>query len=292
MTARRRHQGRRGVQAAVSLAACTMGLVCMGHAQDAAPPGVKMSPTEAALPAGAPSPAAARSIEAYASHSKLSAGFPSWHEAGLRGVYETGAHLLQGELAAMERWNESGTFVGLGDRIVLSDDWYTYLAAGAGDGASYLPRYRVDAFLHRKFLARRNLVGTLGAGYYRAPDGHIDRNLSIGGIYYVPDHPLVLQGEVRFVHGSPGSVKARQQFLAATWGSVGATTVSGRYSWGREAYQSIGGDAILTDFASPEASASLRHWFAKSWGLELAVQHYSNPTYHRDGVTARVFWQP
>lgn len=51
-----------------------------------------------------------------------------------------GPHLLQGELADMRRWNENGVFLGLADRYTINDDWYTFLAVGAGNGASYLPR--------------------------------------------------------------------------------------------------------------------------------------------------------
>jgi YaiO family outer membrane protein len=46
------------------------------------------------------------------------------------------------------------------------------------NGASYLPRYRVDAFINRKLLARRQLAASLGAGYYRASDDHVDRAAS------------------------------------------------------------------------------------------------------------------
>jgi YaiO family outer membrane protein len=276
-------------EAVVATACAATGSAAL--AQEAISPGVRISPTEPVPPAGAPLSVPTRSLETYVAHSNLTGNFPSWREAGLRALFETGSHLLQGELASMERWNESGLFVGLADRIIINEDWYTFFSVGAGDGASYLPRYRVDAFLHRKLLERRNLVATLGAGYYRAPDGHIDRNVNLGAIYYVPGQPLVFQGEVRFVHGSPGSVEARQQFVAATWGAVRATTLSARYAWGREAYQSIGADAVLTDFASNEASAVLRHWLGTSWGVELAAQRYSNPTYRRHGVTFRVFWQ-
>jgi YaiO family outer membrane protein len=181
--------------------------------------------------------------------------------------------------------------VGVGDTYTFDADWYGSISAGAGDGASYLPRYRIDAFLHRKLLERRNLVANLGTGFYRAPDGHIDRNVSLGATYYFDAAPLVLQGEVRFTHGSPGGVDTRQQFVAATWGRQKQTTATVRYGWGEEGYQSIGGDAVLTNFRSKELIASLRHWLGADWGLDLAAQHYRNPTYRRTGLTAGVFWQ-
>lgn len=231
-----------------------------------------------------------RGFEAYVSRHNVDSGFPDWKELGVRGSWQAGPHLLQGELASMKRWDESGTYAAIGDTYTFNEDWYGSLTLGAGDGASYLPRYRVDAFIHRKLLEKKNLVGSLGAGYYRAPDGHIDRNVSLGATYYF-EMPLVVQGEVKFTHGSPGSVDTRQHFLAATWGREKQTTLTGRYGWGEEGYQSIGGGAVLTRFRSKELSFNLRHWLGRDWGLEAAVEHYRNPFYRRNGVTAGLFWQ-
>lgn len=239
-------------------------------------------------PAGPPQPV--RGLEAYTSHHNLSNNFPDWREHGVRGLYQVGPHLFNGELATMRRWNESGVYAAIGDTYTFNDDWYGSLTVGAGDGASYLPRYRVDGFLHRKLLDKKNLVGSLGVGYYRAPDGHIDRNVSLGATYYF-DFPLVVQGEIKFTHGSPGSVDTRQHFVAATWGREKQTTVTGRYGWGEEGYQSIGPNAVLTNFRSKEISVAVRHWLGKDWGVELAGERYRNPFYRRTGLTAGLFWQ-
>lgn len=251
--------------------------------------------SQALQPAGTQAGAAAapgpiRGIETYISRQNLTGGFPDWREAGVRGSYQAGPHLLQGELATMKRWGESGVYGAIGDTYTFNEDWFGSLTLGAGDGASYLPRYRVDAFINRKLLDKKNLVGTLGAGYYRAPDGHIDRNASVGATYYF-DFPLVVQGEVKFTHGSPGSTDARRQFVAGTWGREKQTTLTGRYGWGEESYQAIGSGAALTNFRSKEASVNLRHWLGKDWGIEAALEHYRNPLYRRNGATAGLFWQ-
>lgn len=257
-------------------------------------PALSQPSSQALRPAGTQSGATAtpeiRGFEAYTSHHNITSGFDDWNEVGVRGTYQRGRHLFQGELAAMERWSEKGVYAAFGDTYTFNDDWYGSLTIGAGDGAEYLPRYRIDGFINRKLLAAKNLVGTLGAGYYRAPDGHIDRNVSIGGTYYF-DFPLVVQGEVRFTHGSPGSVDTRQQFLAATYGREKATQVTGRYAWGSEGYQSIGPGAVLTNFRSKEASVNVRHWLGPTWGIDAALEHYRNPFYRRNGFVAGLFWQ-
>ena len=113
----------------------------------------------------------------------------------------------------MKRFGESGRFIGLSDTITLDPDWFATVSLGAGDGASYLPDHRIDAFINRKLLSQRQLVATLGTGYYRAPDGHTDRNVSLGATYYFSE-PWIVQGEVRFNNSRPGSVNTRQQFVA------------------------------------------------------------------------------
>ncbi len=268
---------------------CAAGLAqAQTSSQSTQPSSRVLQPAGAQQDAATPAPQ--RGFEAYVSHHNLTAGNPDWREVGVRGSYQVDKHLFNAELATMKRWDESGTYVAFGDTYTFSPDWFGSLALGAGNGAEYLPRWRADAFIHRKLLDKKNLVGTLGAGYYRAPDGHIDRNVSLGATYYF-EMPLVVQGEMKFTHGSPGAVDTRQQFVAATWGREKHTTVTGRYGWGEEGYQSIGAGAALVNFRSNEVSLNVRHWIGKDWGAEVAAERYRNPYYRRTGVTAGLFWQ-
>lgn len=240
-------------------------------------------------PNPAPAPAE-RSLEAYTSRHSLSNGYGHWNEVGLRGHFGLGTHLLGGEIATMERFGESGRFIGLSDTITLHPDWFATVSVGAGDGAAYLPDHRIDAFINHKLLDSRRLVATLGTGYYRAPDQHTDRHLSLGATYYF-DAPWVLQGEVRFNESSPGQVRTRQQFIAATWGRDKQTQVVARHGWGDEGYQAIGGGASLVNFSSRQSQLSVRHWLGPQWGVSLGLERYSNPFYTRKGATVSLFWK-
>ncbi len=244
-----------------------------------------------------PGPEAAEAPEArhtelllYTSAQRLSAGLGDWSEVGVRGSRTVGAHVLQGELATMKRFGESGRFIGIGDTYSFDPDWFGSLSIGAGDGASYLPDVRVDGFIHRKLLAERDLVASLGAGYYRAPDGHTDRSLSIGGTWYFSG-PWIVQGEVRLNRSNPGSVDTQQQFLALTWGRDQQTQVTARHAWGGEGYQTIGVGAAISDFRSRQTSLNLRHWVGADWGVVAGVEHYRNPFYRRRGATLALFWE-
>jgi len=245
---------------------------------------------QVAPPTADPANTAERKLEAYTSANTLSNGYGRWHEAGMRGNWRLGDHLLGAEIAAMKRFGETGRYIGLSDTITINPDWFTTLSLGAGDGASYLPDHRVDAFINHKMLPSRQLIATLGTGYYRAPDKHTDRYFSLGATYYF-DAPWVLQGEIRFNESSPGAVRTHQQFLAATWGREKQTQVMARHGWGGEGYQSIGSGASLVNFSSRQSQLTVRHWLGPQWGVSVGVEHYRNPYYTRKGATVALFWK-
>lgn len=284
-----------------SLSATSALAIAAGLALSVPAAHAQLSPLEPSLaspqPPLLPAPEAAQDPDArptelllYTSAQRLSAGLGDWSEVGLRGSHTTGAHVLQGELATMKRFGESGRFIGIGDTYSFDADWFGSLSVGAGDGASYLPDFRVDAFIHRKLLEQRNLIASLGAGYYRAPDGHTDRSVSIGGTYYFSG-PWIVQGEVRLNRSNPGRVDTQQQFLALTWGRDQQTQVTARHAWGGEGYQTIGSGAALTNFKSHQTSLNLRHWLGADWGVVAGVERYSNPFYRRRGATLTLFWE-
>lgn len=218
----------------------------------------------------------------------LSNGYGNWKDLTVRSSYKTNQHLLQGEASMNRRFNQDGLFVGASDTYTFNDDWYGSLAVGVGDGAFYLPRYRVDTAIYRKFLPSRNLVGSVGVGYYRAPDGHEDSILSLGAVYYFAA-PWILEGGVRFNNSQPGSVKTRQQFLAATYGRDKHDLFIVRRGWGTEGYLAIAANSQIVNFKSSETSLTWRHWLNPSTGLQVSATRYSNPAYRRNGVSVGLF---
>lgn len=214
----------------------------------------------------------------------LTNGFGPWRELAVRGAYARPGHLFQGEVSLHHRFGEDGAYAAFGDTHDFNADWFGSASVGAGDGAFYLPRYRVDLSLSRKWLPRRNLVTSIGLGYYKAPDAHSDRTLLLGATYYF-EAPWILEGGVRFNHSNPGSVGTRQQFVALTYGRPKDDLVTARVGWGSEGYLAIGEASQLVNFRSREASLSWRHWFAKDTAVILAANHYRNPLYRRSGAT-------
>lgn len=226
--------------------------------------------------------------EIYSAHDHLSGAFANWREWGFRGLYRSGPHLLAGEVATLQRFGEDGNYLALGDTVVLDRHWYGSLAVGAGDGASYLPRYRLDGFVHRKWLDDLSLVTSVGLGHYRAPDAHQDDHLSLGLSWYLPTS-WVLQTEAKFNRSRPGTIHTQQYFVAASWGQAGQTRITGRYGWGEEGYQSLGPDAFISRFSSHQTTLSAQHWLGQDWGIKASAERYRNPYYTRQGLQLGVF---
>jgi len=231
-----------------------------------------------------------RSIELTTEQQTLSAGNGNWNDTTMRGTYEVGQHVLQGELSAKNEFHKSGQFVGFADTVTIDPDWFYRVSAGAGNGAFYLPRVRVDAFLNRKWLEKRNLVTSLGYGFYRAPDSHTDHSISVGGTYYF-ELPWIIEAGIRFNRSNPGSINTHAQFVAVTYGHEKQDIFTVRYGWGREGYQAIAQDVTVVDFQSKETSIAWRHWLDNKLGLIAALEHYSNPYYRRNGASIGIFYQ-
>lgn len=236
------------------------------------------------------SAAPARSLELTLGRQRLSNGFGNWRDATLRGAYELGPHVLQMELSSKREFGENGNFLGLADTYTFDKDWYGSLSIGAGDGAFYLPRVRVDASLYRKFLPKRNLVGSVGVGYYDAPAGNTDRNINFGGTYYF-DTPWIIEGGIRFNRSSPGAIRTHQEFASVTYGRTRQYLITARYGRGGEGYQTIASNVQLVNFQSNEASLAWRHWTSNDSGFLLSAERYNNPNYKRRGLNVGLFHQ-
>lgn len=229
-----------------------------------------------------------RSVTVSLGGHQLSNGYGQWRDVKLSGVYGVGAHVWQAELAAKRQYGESGLFLGVSDTVTLSPDWYASLSVGAGDGAFYLPRFRADAAVYKKWLDAQNFVTSVGLGYYRAPDGHVDRALNLGAVWYF-EQPWIAEAGVRLNRSNPGRISTHQRFVALTYGRVLQDTVTLRYGSGGEGYQSIGAQAALVNFRSHQTGLSWKHWLTPQGGVQVSLERYRNPYYSRNGVALAFF---
>jgi YaiO family outer membrane protein len=228
-------------------------------------------------------------LEFGVSYDKLTHGQKSWDGEFVRAnLLLTEEDRLDLEIASQNHFDDRGTLLTAGVTHMFNDDWYGRLAFGTSSGGFFLPHWRVDASLSRKWLPQRNLVTTLGLGYYDAKDEHSDRNVSLSMLYYF-EAPFILELGARLNRSNPGSIDSERYFAAINWGRVKQRFVTLKYESGGEGYQLMTPQLVMTDFNSDETTLTWREWVNNDWGFNVRVQHYSNPFYDRNGVELSLF---
>jgi YaiO family outer membrane protein len=254
------------------------------------PPTADPTAPPADVPPTAPTPTRVTGwIEAGINFHELTGTEPDWFGQYLRGVVDVAnRNIWYYEVVNQRKFGDEGVFFGVGNTHVFNQDWYSTLSVGTSAGGVFWPQFRADAFVSRKWLAARNLVTTLGAGYYDAKDVHYDVSGFIGAAYYF-ETPWIVEGGLRYNVSFPGPVTAPGPFVAVTYGRHKAYYVTLRFGFGREAYQVVGPDEAITDFASQVATLTWRHWVTRDWGFRLSGEYYHNPDYERAGVELGIF---
>lgn len=228
-------------------------------------------------------------IEMGGSYSGVSNDQPHWGDAYLRGLLSGGSNAIDGEMIREDRYGDTGWWFAGGWTRTWSPNWYTDLHFGSSSVSGFfLPRARVDAFVNRKLLPRKQLVLTLGGGYDKSKTVNSAARAQIGGIYYF-EHPFILQGGVTFTHANPGGILARSQYVAVTQGHDKEHFFTVRAEIGREGYELIGPQTALFDFMIHNYSANWRQWVGVNWGFNAAFAHETNPSFRRNGGTLGLF---
>lgn len=218
----------------------------------------------------------------------------NWSGQHIRGEIQTDPkNRWNAAVQHQRKFRQNGNYVAVGNVHEFNKDYFSDVTLGVGQGI-FMPRFRGDAFLNRKWLERRNLITTFGIGGNDNYDSHSDVSAFLGASYYF-DAPWVLQGGVRLTRGNPGGIYSASSFLALTYGHQNDYFLTARYGFGKEAYQVIGPGRALVDFNSQIVSLNWKQWVQKStadekgWGFDVTGEYYDNPTYSRTGLTFGVF---
>ena len=195
---------------------------------------------------------------------------------------------LSAQVLHQKAFHDKGVFVGVGNNHTFDDKWSTDVSAGMGSGASFLPRYRADAALNRRWLEKGNLVTTVGTTWTRATQTYSSIGLFLGANYYT-NSPWILQAGIRTDRSSPGGVYGTSGYTGVTYGYNKRYLLSGRVGYGREAYQLLGVNSITNAFNSHTFGLNWRQWVGQTWGFNVGGEYYKNPSYDRTGGTFSLF---
>lgn len=223
-------------------------------------------------------------------YSKLSDGYGTFRANTVRGYMDTGKDVFFAEASAQNMFGENGTAVSMGQTHIIDEDWYAFYGIATGTNGFFLPRLRLDTSINRKWLEQRNLITTLGLGYIKQKDGHIDNSLLLSTTYYFNPYLIGSTG-VTVNRSNPGSQISSRPYVAVTWGENKKRYVSAKADWGREAYQLIGPEEVISNFSSKSLRVTWREWLAPDRGIDLGAEWYKNPSYTKDTVEASLFFE-
>jgi YaiO family outer membrane protein len=226
--------------------------------------------------------------EAGGDYQGLTNGFGHWAGGYARGVITQGNNIWNAEVNGQYEFGDAGVYLGAGDSYTFNPEWYGSLTIGSSVGGFFWPRFRGDGFISKKWMSRKQLITTLGFGYYAAKDVHRDHSFFVGSTYYFT-RPWIVEEGIRFNVSNPGSVFSPAAFVAVTEGRNMHHYLTVRSGFGKEAFQLIGPTVVLSDFPSQTLTVTWRQWLATNWGVNLVGDFYHSPFYVRGGASFGFF---
>jgi YaiO family outer membrane protein len=227
-------------------------------------------------------------VEFGGSYSSLNNNFNSWGDAYLRGVMGNEHNTFNAEITREGRYGDSGWFYDLGWTHMFGPNWYSEIYGGISTGGFFLPKRRLDTFINRKLLPRKQLVLGVGYGYDKSKTVNAADRYQLGGTYYF-ERPFVLQGGATWTVAQPGTIVARSQYAAVTEGHAKEHYITLRAEIGREGYELVGPQTALFNFVVHNYSATWRQWLGTNWGINAAFDRESNAAFTRNGGTLGLF---
>jgi len=224
-------------------------------------------------------------IETGASYSSLSGIYSDQSALFLRTTLTYPRHWWSAEFAYRRDFGDSGVTGALSGGMQVHR-WTLLGTLGAAAGNSALPG--TTAYAEIRHPLTTSIIGGLGWVHYDWGDGAYQNTLQTALVIY-PAVRWFAEAGTRLTWGQPGDVFVRRYHVGATNGEQGRRYLTGRVSWGREAYQPQGFDSVLIDFYSKELLAGCRTWMSKDTGFSVQLLIYQNPSYTRYGIGASAF---
>ena len=250
-------------------------------------------PTHATDPARATDPTHAThaTVEAVATHGKLSAQLPNANALNLRGTWVfDGGDVARAEVLDESKFGSRGGIGAIGYTKVLSPDWFATGSVAVGHGGPNWANARADVEVSTKWGEQRSIVTGVALYHARFDGDRSDNGLRLSLVGYLPGS-VVLEAGVTFNVSEPGAVRSQMPYISASFGSEGVQYFTVRAANGSEAYQAVGEGQQLVDFNSRSLGIGWRRWVTRDWGFIAQAEHYRNPSYERNTLGAGIFVQ-
>ena len=224
-------------------------------------------------------------VEAQSDRQFLSAGYAPQLGMTLRAVVDhSSGSVWTFDAAARRAFLDQGVVAAVMNvRVLAQSPWLVGAGASASSGGFFLPRFRADVMVGRKWLPRRQLVTSMSGRFIEAKDGHRDQAIGVDLAWYAPTFVMQVGTLVNF--SQPGGVASPYHRATITLGPPDGESLILFGALGREAYQLIAADSPIVNFPSGSFGGVWRRWTRSGWGTSLGIERYENTTYDRMGVS-------
>lgn len=240
------------------------------------------APSFAAEPGG--------TIEASYGHAVISNDFGDADTLTVNGRFtETKDTTFTGGLVALKSFHQHGAGISGGVVQNLNDMVYVTGNLFVSDNTLILPQYRVTAQANFK-VGKGMILGVGGDHIVMRGGSNKNDALLLSAVYYVQSMPLILQGDVRLDNATPGDHKGERYGIAATYGTAGDWTLTGRADSGISGYESTVVPGQLVRFPVKHQGLSYSKWLAKDYGVVVAADNVTNQYYTRREARVGAFF--
>ena len=198
-----------------------------------------------------------RWIEANALVQSVTGGYGDWQGGYVRAVLPSARDTWYADALALHAFGERGIQVGATHRHDWNTRFFHMLGASVGNGASIMPRGRVDGGVGVRLGAERRWQAMGGASYVKS----VSELSDVAGVaslaYYAPIAVMIETG-ARYNVSRPGDVASHRLWLSSSWTPSPRRTLSLRAIGGSEGWQTVRIGTTLARFHSQELSAAWR----------------------------------
>lgn len=224
-----------------------------------------------------------------ASKSSLSSPYPNAHSESASVLFDLDrGHKFGVGITSVDAWGGNANYLAIRSVNPVSETAWFDSNIGASDKDRITVRSRVGTMFNQKFPSNNVILG-VGLDWYDMRTGGASTTLNLQGVYYVPNHPLVLQANAAYAVSEFGSRGGLRTSVAATYGRVGQWTVTGTVGTGRVHYELTSQPGTVADYNSDHASVGVRYWMAPNWGVTANLGRVQNRVYERTELRGGVF---
>jgi YaiO family outer membrane protein len=226
------------------------------------------------------------SVELISGTSQVSGANGRHSSFGVRVRHYRARDVWSASVSHESAFNDEGWLGNISNTHTFNDKWWSHLGATTSIDAFFLPRYRFDAQLARRFGPKRVWQVTGSAMTRAAQDEHRDVGGGVGVLRYLPGG-FAAETQVFWTHTSPEDIVTRRHHVGAMWFGKNRE-LSARVGFGKESYLPITADSTMVAFNSYDLTGRWVEPISSTVAIAISGTYYDNPHYRSTGYSLGV----